>query len=82
LNTISSSISDIATTEGAQGKSTYNLTVGEKTYPIKYQIIGGKVNGVSIEKDKSTMLVNLSSTSNGKMIIELPRNVIDSKKGP
>jgi hypothetical protein len=80
LNNISSSISDIATTEGAQGKSTYNLTLGDKTYPIKYQITGGKVNGVSIEKDKSTMLVNLSSTSNGKLIIELPRNVIDSKK--
>jgi hypothetical protein len=57
-----------------------NLKLGNKAYPIKYQITGGKLAGISAEKDNTTLLVNVSSTSNGKLIIELPRNVIDSKK--
>lgn len=57
-----------------------NLKLGNKAYPIKYQITGGKLAGISAEKDNTTLLVNVSSTSNGKLIIELPRDVIDSKK--
>ncbi|MRN68092.1 MAG: hypothetical protein FIO04_00145 [Nitrosopumilales archaeon] len=57
-----------------------NLKLGNKAYPIKYQITGGKLAGISAEKDNTTLLVNVSSTSNGKLIIELPRNVVDSKK--
>jgi hypothetical protein len=57
-----------------------NLKLGNKAYLIKYQITGGKLAGISAEKDNTTLLVNVSSTSNGKLIIELPRNVIDSKK--
>ena len=61
------------------GNSTVTFKVGDKAYPIKYQITGGKVNGVAIEKDNSTIVANISSTSNGTLTIELPRNVIDSK---
>ena len=57
-----------------------NLKLGNKAYPIKYQITGAKLAGISAEKDNTTLLVNVSSTSNGKLIIELPRNVVDSKK--
>ena len=57
-----------------------NLKLGNKAYPIKYQITGGKLAGISAEKDNTTLLVNVSSISNGKLIIELPRNVVDSKK--
>jgi hypothetical protein len=57
-----------------------NLKLGNKAYPIKYQITGAKLAGISAEKDNTTLLVNVSATSNGKLIIELPRNVIDSKK--
>jgi len=57
-----------------------NLKLDNKAYPIKYQITGGKLAGISAEKDNTTLLVNVSSTSNGKLIIELPRNVVDSKK--
>ena len=60
--------------------SSINLRLGNKAYPIKYQIIGGKLAGISAERDNMTLIVNVSSTSNGKLTIELPRNVIDSQK--
>ncbi len=60
--------------------SSINLMLGNKAYPIKYQITGGKLDGLSAERDNMTLIANVSSTSNGKLTIELPRNVIDSKK--
>jgi hypothetical protein len=33
-----------------------------------------------LEKDNSTLLANISSPSNGKLTIQLPRSIIDSKK--
>ena len=44
------------------------------------QIIGGKLASISAEKDNTTLLVTASSKSNGNLTIELPRDVIDSKK--
>jgi hypothetical protein len=58
-----------------------NFKLGNKTYTIKYHIVGGKLTGISAEKDNITLLLNISSTSDGKLGIELPRNIIDSKKG-
>jgi hypothetical protein len=49
-------------------------------YPLKYHLTGGKLMGTSTEKDNMTLVVNVLSTSNGNLTIELPRNVIDSKK--
>jgi predicted secreted protein with PEFG-CTERM motif len=63
-----------------QSFSIANLRLGNKAYPVKYQITGGKLAGLSAERDNMTLIVNVSSTSNGKLIIELPRNVIDSQK--
>jgi hypothetical protein len=63
--------------------STYNLKVdSKKTVPIKYQISGNgnKLNSITAQKDNTTLLASISSQSDGKLIIELPRNVIDSKK--
>jgi hypothetical protein len=57
-----------------------NFKLGHKTYTIKYHILGGKLTGISAEKDNITLLLNISSTSDGKLSIELPRNIIDSKK--
>jgi len=60
---------------------TTSLKVDNNTYQINYQITGdgNKLNGISLEKDKSRLLANISSTSGGVLIIELPRNIIDSK---
>lgn len=64
----------------SNSNSSINLKLGNKAYPIKYQVTGGKLTGISAEKDNTTLLLNVSSTSNGKLTIELPRNIMDSKK--
>lgn len=62
------------------GEGTINLKLGNKTYPIKYHLTGGKLTAITAENDNITLLLNITSTSNGKLTIELPRYVIDSKK--
>ena len=57
-----------------------SFKLGNQTYTIKYHIVGGKLTGISAEKDNITLLLNISATSDGKLSIELPRNIIDSKK--
>jgi predicted secreted protein with PEFG-CTERM motif len=60
----------------------YILNISSKTYPVKYQITGSgnKINSIAAENDGATLMANVSSQSNGRLTIELPRNSIDSKK--
>jgi predicted secreted protein with PEFG-CTERM motif len=60
----------------------YALNISSKTYPVKYQITGSgnKINSIVAENDGATLLANVSSQSNGRLTIELPRNSTDSKK--
>lgn len=64
------------------GNNIYYLRIADKDYPIKYQITGtgNKVSNISAEADNATLLVNVLSQSNGRLSIELPRSIIDSKK--
>lgn len=57
------------------------LRSNSNQYPIKYHITSGRISGITIEKDNTTLLLNVSSVSNGTLVIDLPRNVIDSE-GP
>jgi hypothetical protein len=60
--------------------STLNLKVNNYTYPVKYQITSGsKVKSISAKENSSVLFIDLSSTSPGKLRIELPRYIIDSK---
>jgi hypothetical protein len=58
-----------------------NLVINDKTFPIKYNITGGKLLGLVADNDKTTVVAVISPGGSGKMVltIELPRNVIDSK---
>ena len=56
----------------------YNLNIGGKIYPIIFSVTGGKVNGISADTDKATLIVDISSISNGRLIMEL-QNLIDVK---
>src|SRR6185436_11806596 len=59
-----------------------NLVIKDKTFPIKYNITNGKLLGIIGDKDKTTLVLLLgSSVDNGKLAVELPRNVIDSGQG-
>ena len=60
--------------------SVSNLMVKDKTFPIKYNITKGKLLGIVGDKDKTTLVFILGSTAdNGKLTVELPRNVLDAK---
>ena len=60
--------------------SVSNLVVKDKMFPIKYNITKGKLLGIVGDKDKTTMIFLLGGTSdNGKLTVELPRNVLDAK---
>jgi hypothetical protein len=62
------------------GSALYNLTVGDRAFPIKFNISGGTLDTISIDGDQAILLVNISATSSGgKLTIELTRNLIDSK---
>jgi len=57
-----------------------NLVIKDKTFPIKYNITNGKLLGIIGDKDKTTLVFLLgSSLDNGKLTVELPRNVLDAK---
>ena len=57
-----------------------NLVIKDKTFPIKYDITNGKLLGIIGDKDKTTLVLLLgSSLDNGKLTVELPRNVLDAK---
>jgi len=57
-----------------------NLIINGKSFPVKYNVTNGKVLGLVADNDKATIVAVLGSQAdNGKLIIELPRNVIDAK---
>ncbi len=59
---------------------TYNLSIGDKQYKIPYQIIGGKLDTINAQGTNATLVLNISTTSDGKLTLDLPRKIIDSKK--
>jgi hypothetical protein len=62
--------------------NTYILNIAGKVYPIKYQITGqgNKVKNITTQIETNTLRINLSSSSNGTLTIQLPKNIIDAKK--
>jgi hypothetical protein len=67
-------------TADAAGSALYNLTIDTKPYPIKFNITGGILDTIAIDGDQAILLVNINaSTNGGKLTIELPRDLIDSK---
>jgi predicted secreted protein with PEFG-CTERM motif len=76
------SIRFISTTSASNGNNTYNVSSGSKTFPVLYQITGNgnKLKSISVEKDNTTLITDIASQSSGKLTIQLPRSLIDSKK--
>ena len=72
--------SNSAAARDAVGSPLYNLTIGDKSYPIKFNITGGILDTMAIDGDQAILLVNINaSTGGGNLEIELPRDLIDSK---
>jgi hypothetical protein len=69
----------IPTTDAQGSNSTIDLKIDDKTYPITYNITGGKLSNITAMKENSTMDIELVTNDDGTLILELPRNIMDSK---
>ncbi len=62
---------------------TWTVVTRGQSYPIQYSITSGSsiVNMVP-DVETLTLTITISSTADGKLTIELPRELIDSREGP
>jgi hypothetical protein len=68
------------TTTDSAGGALYNLTINNRAHPIKLNITGGILDTISVDGDQAILLVGVNaSIDGGKLTIELPRDLIDSK---
>lgn len=64
----------------AQGNnSTVEVEIDGKSYPITYNMTGGTIANMTAMKENSTLLVDIVTNDDGTLILELPRNIMDSK---
>src|ERR671910_2593029 len=64
----------------AQGNnSTVEVEIDGKPYPITYNMTGGTIANMTAMKENSTLLVDIVTNDDGTLILELPRNIMDSK---
>ena len=52
----------------------------DRTFPIKYKITSGTVLSILAYPELNALAIVLNSTSPGQLLVELPRNIIDSKQ--
>ena len=57
------------------------IEVGNTGKMIGYSITGGSVLSINEDFEAHSLIVRISTTSDGELTITLPRNVIDSKSG-
>jgi hypothetical protein len=67
---------------GTNKNNTYDVSIGAKVYPIKYEITGqgNKLDNITAQTKSTELKAAITSPTNGKLIVELPKNLIDSKK--
>jgi predicted secreted protein with PEFG-CTERM motif len=53
--------------------------VGASNYCIPYSITGATVTGARINQATTSMTININTSSDGKLTLEIPRNVLDTK---
>jgi hypothetical protein len=77
---MSNSNNNRTATASTVGSPLYNLTINDESYPIKFNITGAILDTIAVDGDQAILLVNINAfTNGGKLEIELPRDLIDSK---
>ncbi|HKC79196.1 MAG TPA: hypothetical protein VKB83_03810 [Nitrosopumilaceae archaeon] len=56
------------------------LTVINTDYSISYNIIGGRILGISADQNTFSLQIQIESKSDGVLSLNLPRELIDAKK--
>lgn len=68
-------------TENASVTDAKALEIGNASYQIRYQISGeNQLKAMWVQRDNITLAAEISAVSDGVLDIELPRDIIDSKK--
>lgn len=67
----------------AQSMNTYVIKnpAGGQPYSINYTITGATVNDMLVNTHETSLVILLNSTKDGRLIIDLPRTLIDAKNG-
>lgn len=74
-------ISQLNETAASYLVNTKALEIGNASYQIRYQISGdNQLKAMWVQRDNITLAAEISAVSDGVLTIELPRDVIDSKK--
>jgi len=61
--------------------NTKALEIGNASFQIRYQISGdNQLKAMWVQRDNITLGADISAVSDGALTIELPRDIIDSKK--
>jgi predicted secreted protein with PEFG-CTERM motif len=58
-----------------------SATLGSENYCIDYSITGGTATAATLDQASKTLAVNIQSTSDGQIILKIPRSVLDAKSG-
>ena len=61
-----------------EGWQTIQAMIGGEQHPIRYMITGGTVSEIAGDVDFASLLVTLSTTGDGMLTIELPRDTIQA----
>ncbi|MGA7368690.1 MAG: PEFG-CTERM sorting domain-containing protein [Nitrososphaeraceae archaeon] len=74
-------ISELNETTASYLVNTKTLEIGNASYQIRYQISGdNQLKTIWVQRDNITLAAEISAVSDGELTIELPRDVIDSKR--
>jgi predicted secreted protein with PEFG-CTERM motif len=65
--------------EGSSGTSGRTIPVEGTDFEVVYSITGGRVLGIMADVEAKSLIVSIETTSDGTLIITLPRELIDAK---
>ncbi|MGI0061376.1 MAG: PEFG-CTERM sorting domain-containing protein [Nitrosotalea sp.] len=51
----------------------------QQTFSVNYTITGGSVNSMTIDAQSISLIVSINSTSDGSIILQIPRTLMDAK---
>jgi len=58
----------------------FKVNTGNETFDVKYIIKGGTVKNITTDPNNFTLKIQINSTDDGEILLELPRDIIEAKK--
>ncbi len=58
----------------------FKVDTGNETFDVRYIIKGGTVKNITTDSDNLTLKVQINSTNNGEILLELPREFIGAER--